>query len=150
MALQLVVADEQQIISKSQQPCAVRFLPRVNIHLTSALQPTRLASPLRRLLHPSTNLGVFESRPVHVCVCDPLRLFAPPGLSCLAIELPSEENIQLWRKTVKRPTSRTLLALKRGYRASASFQIGTGGLFCNLHVCMTAAVFHPGATFSLW
>lgn len=94
MALHLVFTDKQQIISKSQQQCAVRFLQEPT---SISLQPACLSSSL-------LSSDCFAPRQSSVCVwvkvCACLRLISSDclPLACLiVIELPSKKTSGSWR-----------------------------------------------------
>lgn len=140
MALHLVFTDKQQIISKSQQPCVVRFLQEPT---SISLQPASPPAPLPLLFfpHPVTALLCLEHKHVHVCVSSPQIVCPRPVLSRWSCRP---------RKQTKRETRRTL----RGNGGKHFLQMGTGCACLATYtftwqLLLPNAVFHPGATFAL-
>ncbi len=137
MALHLVFRDKQQIISKSQQPCAVRFLQEPT---SISLQPARLpvlSSPLF-----SSDCSALRqtmarlSRNMCMHVSDLLRLFA------LSLSCRNRANvrgcIRLSHSHVR--DKETLLALNKGIKGAPPANGNWMGLSCYIHIYMTGAV----------
>lgn len=127
MALHLVFTDKQQIISKSQQPCVVRFLQEPT---SISLQPASPPAPLP-LLFFSPSGDCFTLFRAQACAC--MRLISSDCLSpaCVVeMELPSEETDKARDKeNITRKRREALPA--NGNRLCLS---------CYLHIYMTVAV----------